>query len=140
MVHLLPEALQDLMTARNLNLFLLAVRMTSAGAARRDAILAAIGMEVNPKFVKFSARQSFAAVAQSRARGWCGAISRNGVNVRKDQYSDSFQRANFWTDWFGVAGWIANLRFGRRSCSLAAPEESRFLVASRLGMTIFGAR
>jgi hypothetical protein len=52
MVHLLPEALQDLMTARNLNLFLLAVRMTSAGAARREAILDVIGMEVNPKVVK----------------------------------------------------------------------------------------
>ena len=52
MVHLLPEALQDLMTARNLNLFLLAIRMTSAGAARREAILDVIGMEVNPKVVK----------------------------------------------------------------------------------------
>jgi hypothetical protein len=52
MVHLLPEALQDLMTARNLNLFLLAVRMTSAGAVRREAILDVIGMEVNPKVVK----------------------------------------------------------------------------------------
>jgi hypothetical protein len=52
MVHLLPEALQDLMTARNFNLFLLAVRMTSAGAARREAILDVIGMEVNPKVVK----------------------------------------------------------------------------------------
>jgi hypothetical protein len=52
MVHLLPEALQDLMTARNLNLFLLAVRMTSAGAARREAILDVIGMKVNPKVVK----------------------------------------------------------------------------------------
>jgi hypothetical protein len=52
MVHLLPEALQDLMRAKNLNLFLLATRMTSAGAARRDAILPVIGMEVNPKVVK----------------------------------------------------------------------------------------
>jgi hypothetical protein len=52
MVHLLPEALQDLMTARNLNLFLLAIRMTSAGAARREAILDVIGMEVNAKVVK----------------------------------------------------------------------------------------
>jgi hypothetical protein len=52
MVHLLPEALQDLMTAKNLNLFLLAVRMTSAGAARREAILDVIGMEVNPKVLK----------------------------------------------------------------------------------------
>jgi hypothetical protein len=52
MAHLLPEALQDLMTARNLNLFLLAVRMTSAGAARREAILDVIGMKVNPKVVK----------------------------------------------------------------------------------------
>jgi hypothetical protein len=52
MVHLLPEALQDLMTARNLNLFLLAIRMTSAGAARRDAIFDVIGMEVNAKVVK----------------------------------------------------------------------------------------
>jgi|HubBroStandDraft_6_1064221.scaffolds.fasta_scaffold40833_2 hypothetical protein len=40
------------MTARNLNLYLLATRMTSAGAARRDAILAVIGMEVNRKVVK----------------------------------------------------------------------------------------
>ena len=52
MVHLLPEALQDLMTARNLNLYLLATRMTSAGAARREAILDVIGMKVNPKVVK----------------------------------------------------------------------------------------
>ena len=40
------------MTARNLNLYLLATRMTSAGAARREAILAVIGMEVNRKVVK----------------------------------------------------------------------------------------
>jgi len=52
MVHPLFEALQDLMTARNLNLFLVATRMTSAGAARRDAILAGIAMEVNAKVVK----------------------------------------------------------------------------------------
>jgi hypothetical protein len=52
MVRPLLEALQDLMTAINLNLFLLAVRVASAGAARRDAILAGIGMEVNPKVVK----------------------------------------------------------------------------------------
>jgi hypothetical protein len=48
----LPEALQDLMTAISLNLFLLAVRVASAGAARREAILDVIGMEVNPKVVK----------------------------------------------------------------------------------------
>jgi hypothetical protein len=46
------EALQDLLAARNLNLYLLAARMTSAGAARREAILAVIGMEVNLKVVK----------------------------------------------------------------------------------------
>jgi hypothetical protein len=68
MAHLLPEALQDLMTARNLNLFLLAVRMTSAGAARREAILDVIAMKVNPKVVKGClCRQNFAAIAQRRA-------------------------------------------------------------------------
>jgi hypothetical protein len=51
-VRPLPEALQDLMTAISLNLFLLAVRVASAGAARREAILDVIGMEVNPKVVK----------------------------------------------------------------------------------------
>jgi hypothetical protein len=60
-VHLLPEPLQDSMTAKHLNLFLLAARVTSAGAARRDAILAVIGMEVNPKVVKHSRRAQFLA-------------------------------------------------------------------------------
>jgi hypothetical protein len=69
MVHLLPEALQDLMTAKHLNLFLLAVRMTSPGAARR---VGNFGRDwdgsQSESCQKVWIMQYIAAIRQSRAR------------------------------------------------------------------------
>jgi hypothetical protein len=66
---LLPEALQDLMTARNLNLFLLAVRMTSAGAAKKTGNFGRDWDGSQSESCQKSwCRQDIAAITQSRAR------------------------------------------------------------------------